>query len=161
MQIYNTTNDEIGVRIPTLAIQEIEKFYSPRTIDQKMSYSNIIKGLGVTNKVFSVIKSNINEDRFEKLKPLLNLEYLNVEEKNHVERLVKKYSDCFHIPSEPLGSTNYYKHRIPTTYDIPFTTEQYRLPHSLKVEVDKQIIEGLQSGIMKPSESPYNSTKNM
>ena len=36
--------------------------------------------------------------------------------------------------------------------------KQYRLPHSLREEVDKQISELLEKGIIRPSKSPYNTS---
>lgn len=50
-----------------------------------------------------------------------------------------------------------YKHRIPTNCDFPISTKQYRIPHHLKPKIEAHIKEGLKSGILKPSESPYNS----
>ena len=48
-------------------------------------------------------------------------------------------------------------HRIPTIDDIPINFKQYKFPISLKEEVERQVQEMLDSGIIKPSSSPYNS----
>lgn len=57
MQIFNTTNDKVGIKIPILAIREVEEAYTPRTIDPEHSYENLIESLGVTKKIFTVIKN--------------------------------------------------------------------------------------------------------
>ena len=47
------------------------------------------------------------------------MDHLNKEEKQHVENLIEKYADRFHIPGEPLGATTVLQHKIPTTDDQP------------------------------------------
>ncbi|KAJ8668594.1 hypothetical protein QAD02_010257, partial [Eretmocerus hayati] len=47
-------------------------------------------------------------------------------------------------------------HRIPTTHDRPINVKQYRLPHALKCEVDRQVQELLDKGIIVHSDSSYN-----
>ena len=56
-----------------------------------------------------------NKNRENAIKELLRLEHLNKEEKQHVENLIERYADPFHIPGEPLGATTILQHNIPTT----------------------------------------------
>ena len=48
-------------------------------------------------------------------------------------------------------------HRIITSDEIPISIKQYKFPLSLKDEVNKQVEELLEAGIIKPFSSPYNA----
>jgi len=50
---------------------------------------------------------------------MLRLDHLNFEERIHVEDLIKKSSDCFHLSGENLEHTNVLQHRIPTINETP------------------------------------------
>ncbi|KAH0561255.1 hypothetical protein KQX54_015356 [Cotesia glomerata] len=98
MQILTQLNDEVGIKIPILAIREVEEAYAPRTIDPENSYENLIENLGVTKRIFTVVKNQFDECRFEKLKPLINLDYLEKIERIHVEKFIKKIFRLFPHP---------------------------------------------------------------
>lgn len=98
-----------------------------------------------------------NESREERIKDLLQTDGLNQEELEQVNRLIKNHSDRIHLEGNELGATDVLEHRINTVDDNPIFTKQYRLPHHLKGEVDRQVKELLDQGIIKHSRSPYNS----
>ena len=81
----------------------------------------------------------------------------NKEENQHVENLIEKYADRFHIPEEPLGATNVLQHNIPTTVDQPIFSKQYRFPPVHEEEISRQVNELIENKIIKPSQSPYNT----
>jgi len=97
------------------------------------------------------------EERKDKIMEMLRLEHLNTEERAHVERLIEKNSDCFHLSGERLDYTNVLEHRIPTINEIPIHTRQYRFPVIHKDEINRQVNELLEQEIVKPSNSPYNT----
>lgn len=88
---------------------------------------------------------------------LLRLEHLSSEEAQHVDRLIRNYSDIFHLPDDGLGFTNAVEHNIKTTTETPIHTKQYRFPPVHKGEIDSQVQQLLSNKIIKPSVSPYNS----
>ena len=88
---------------------------------------------------------------------LLRLEHLNEREKKNIINLISNSQDRFHIPGEKLTATNMLQHQIPTTDDRPINTRQYRFPQLHKEEINKQVEELLEGGIVKPSQSPYNT----
>lgn len=96
-------------------------------------------------------------DRARTVSKLLRLEHLSSEEAQHVDQLIKKHSDVFHLPEDKLGFTNAVKHNIKTTTDVPIHTKQYRFPPVHKGEIDSQVQQLLTNEIIKPSTSPYNS----
>jgi len=75
---------------------------------------------------------------------MLRLEHLNAEERAHVERLIERNSDCFHLSNEKLDYMNVLEHRIPTINEIPIFTRQYRFPVIHKDEINRQVNELLE-----------------
>ena len=85
------------------------------------------------------------------------MEHLNDEERQHVAELIETNYDLFHLPGDPLGKTSAVTHKIQTTDDVPIHTKQYRYPPIHREEINKQMKELLESDIVRPSKSPYNS----
>lgn len=88
---------------------------------------------------------------------LLRLDHLNPIELKSITNLIEEAADVFHLPNEKLGATTYAEHTIHTTDDVPVHAKQYRLPPVHKEEVNKQVQTLLKDGIIKQSNSPYNS----
>lgn len=59
--------------------------------------------------------------------------------------------------NEKLTSTTVIKHKILTKDEDPVYTKTYRYPHHYKKDVESQIREMLESGIITPSTSPYSA----
>jgi transposase InsO family protein len=107
--------------------------------------------------LFSTNDNSTNFDRPHAVEQLLRLEHLNPEEIEHVRSILTKHSDRFHLPNEPLGTTNATQHYIPTINEIPIHNKQYRFPPVHKEEIDKQVDELLNNNLVEYSTSPYNS----
>lgn len=89
---------------------------------------------------------------------LLRLEDLNSEERRVMEKACKDYHDIFYLPGDRLSSTTEVRHSIHVIPGTgPIHTRPYRLPESQKIEVDKQVTELLKEGIIRESNSPWNS----
>ena len=104
-----------------------------------------------------IISKEIKENRLAQIIELLRLEHLNEQEKENVIKLIKNSQDQFHVPGEKLTATPVLQHRIITTDDQPINTRQYRFPQLHKEEINKQVEELLENGIVKHSQSPYNT----
>ena len=101
---------------------------------------------------------NISDENWENsIEEFLRFDYLNQEQKQHVKTFIKKYADRFQIRGEPLGATTILQHNIPTTDDQPIFSKQYRFPPVHKEEISRQVNELIDSKIIKPSQSPYNT----
>ena len=87
----------------------------------------------------------------------LRLNHMNEEEKAGITKLVSKYPDIFHLEDSQLTFTNQVKHKIRTTDDIPVYARNYRFPEIYRKEVDRQVQEMLDQGIVTHSESPWNA----
>ena len=101
-------------------------------------------------------KSSV-ENRLDQILNLLRLNHLNSEEKLNVQQLVESHQDRFHLPNEYLEKTLITSHRILTKDEVPIHTKQYRFPPIHKSEIDKQVSDLVNGGIVIPSGSPYNS----
>lgn len=113
-----------------------------------------------TFEIFNVsVENDSYETQFDKsdITNLIRTEHMNSEEKFHIEKLVKSYTDIFYRENSQLTFTNDVKHRIKTTDEIPVYTKTYRYPFIHKPEVERQIDEMLQQGIIRPSDSPWSS----
>ncbi|KAL7291593.1 hypothetical protein TKK_0014634 [Trichogramma kaykai] len=93
----------------------------------------------------------------KQLKDFINVDKLDETEKLHVQEILNKYSDIFHIPGEKLPGIDKVQHHIATIDEKPINVKQYKYPHALKDEVNKQVQEMLKNGVIKESESPYNN----
>lgn len=153
LQIYNTTDNEVGIRIPTITIREVEESHDPTPVYQDDHQKDIHGDFGINKYTFTTVRDFQNTNKYEQIKSLLRLDHSDHKEKTYIERIVKRYADRFYIPGEPLGSSSKYQHRIPTHTDRPITTKQYRIPQALKPELERQVREGLETGI-SPNNSP-------
>ena len=74
-----------------------------------------------------------------------------------ITQLLGQYQDIFKEPTS-LPPVRELDHQIPLIPDAkPFKINPYRYPHMQKSEIERQIKDLLQSGIIQPSHSPFAS----
>lgn len=119
----------------------------------------ILKGeIEVNNFVTGIPPDSTQEETLPtKLLEQLRLDHLNQEESKGLIDVITDYQQIFHMKNSQLTFTNGVKHRIDTRDDLPVYTKSYRYPYSLKEEVQTQIRDLLQQGIIRPSNSPWSS----
>ncbi len=72
--------------------------------------------------------------------------------------LLNKYRDVIALPGEPLGTTNKAEHHIRLKSNThPVYIPAYRIPHSQRQILDRQVKEMLEQGVIQNSRSPWNS----
>jgi hypothetical protein len=97
-------------------------------------------------------------DRKPEVLSKLRFDHLNREEKAMLEQTCSDYQDIFYLPGDELSSTNAVKHSITVVPGTtPINTKSYRLPEAQKAEIEKQVDEMLDKGIIEQSSSPWNS----
>ena len=84
----------------------------------------------------------------------INLDSL---ERNVIINLVKEFADIFAIGRDELNETDLVQHDIPLTTDRPINVPYRRIPFHLVDDCEKEINELLEDGIIKHSNSNYNS----
>jgi len=105
-----------------------------------------------------IVSEESKKNKLTEIIRLLCLEHLNTQERKSVIVLISNSQDRFHIPGEKLTSTHVVQYQIPTTDDWLINIRQYRFPQIHKEEINKQIEELLEGGIVKLSQSPYNTS---
>lgn len=156
-----------GIEIPASLVR-IDKSYAYVTVTNFNTYPcqiQLNKPLDVTElNQFEQIKiddnQNLTIDQENLLKAnlkQLRLDHLNQEEKAAIRSLCYEYRDIFHCEKIPLSFTSEIKHCIKTTDNIPVYIKPYRLPFESQKEVQKQVEDLLEQGIIRPSTSPWSS----
>jgi hypothetical protein len=87
----------------------------------------------------------------------LRMEHMSNSQKNLINSLTQKHSNLFADPDERLTYTTRVIAEIRTSSDAPVYSKHYPYPTSLRPEVEKQMGQLLQDGIIRPSRSPYNA----
>ena len=71
--------------------------------------------------------------------------------------MIKSKSEAFQLCDSDVGLTDLIEHRIDTGEHNPIKQRQYRIPPTMRGEVDKQVKEMLENGVIEESQSPWCS----
>ena len=82
---------------------------------------------------------------------------LSDSEKAQLLSFLEKHRDAFANNMAELGKTKLYHHTVETTTDNPVRTRPYKYAPKVKEELDRQVEEMLEQGIIEPSDSVWNS----
>jgi transposase InsO family protein len=100
----------------------------------------------------------ISEDEtWSKISELNFGSQLTKEEIDKFKEMIFKYRHVFSWCDYDIGKTNVMKHGIDTGDARPIKSHAYKQPAHLRTEIDKQIEEMLEHGIIEPSKSPWAS----
>jgi len=88
---------------------------------------------------------------------LFRLGHLNQEETSRLKGLLNKFKNLQYEEGDNLTFTNTIKHVLNTTHNSPIYSKQYPLAQAHEIEVDNQVQEMLNQGLIRESNSPYNS----
>lgn len=108
---------------------------------------------------FSVNKLILNDGAAldERVLKLNMGKFKSKQEEIRLKALVSKYIDIFQWTEYSTGRTNLVKHSINTGDHPPIKQVQYRVPQHLREEINKQLEEWLEHGIIRRSSSPWSS----
>jgi len=84
-------------------------------------------------------------------------EHMSDSQKKTIDTLTNTFRNLFADPEQKLTYATNVVGEIRTSSDTPVYTKHYPYPIALKQEVEKQIAEMLDDGIIRPSRSPYNA----
>lgn len=97
-------------------------------------------------------------EREQKIFETINASELTGNKRIFMEDIIHTYSDIFYLEGDKLGFTDIIEHRIDLEPGKgPVHAHPYKIPHSYKAEVKRQIQEMLDQKIIRPSISPYNA----
>lgn len=87
----------------------------------------------------------------------IRTDHLNKEEEEKLFKVLKQVPEVFYTNDEKLTFTNAVRHTIHTKDELPVYSKNYRYPFCHREEVQKQIVQMLDQGIIRPSNSPWSS----
>lgn len=135
VRVLNTTDEDVTIDFSRLDIFDLNSF-----------------------DICCFDREPISSNRVKKLFDLLDLNYLNNEERLNIEQICAKYSDIFHMPGDKLSTTNLLEHSITLKQNTsPVYVKPYRIPHSLKSEINSQVKNMLDNDIIEEATSEWSS----
>ncbi|XP_072182290.1 uncharacterized protein [Diadema setosum] len=177
--------DEVLVLLPTSSSKLLAKWQGPYRIVQKVSdvdyvvevgerkrhqvfHINMLKKWNARQGVVMYTQPRIVEEETDPSIPVAPLispgadseseveisNRLSEEQANDVRAITSEFRET--LSSIP-GRTNILQHEVETTSERPVRQRAYRLPHSVKETVKRELDEMLKMGIIQESASPYAS----
>jgi hypothetical protein len=130
-------------------------------IIEKISKVIKIESLKTFN-VYNFKSTSNDENQKEKSEEIINKIYKN--NKNlepdvdqNLKILILENLDVFFSESEDLSVNNFHEQSISLEDEKPVYTKSYRLPHTQKEEINKQVENMLKTKVIEPSVSNYNN----
>lgn len=113
-------------------------------------------------KNFDLLHINHNnsirkEQRQQTIIESLKLKQQSPEIELKLTQLLKAYEDIFHLPGDTLQTNNFYSQSINLADNIPVYVPNYKQIYSQQPEINSQITQMLNDGIIEPSVSHFNS----
>jgi hypothetical protein len=136
--VLNTTEKEVNMSKPVVMVTGVDKG-DPLVLDPKSP-------------------AEWDKSRYERVLNKLRMDHLNSEERTSLGEICFNYQHVFFLPGDRLSCTSAVKptiHLKPGT--VPINTRLYRLPESQRKEIDRQVTNVLEEGIIVESNSPQNS----
>lgn len=100
----------------------------------------------------------MNDGRIEEILSNLRTDHMNEEEADSIFAIAKEYCDIFSLKGDKLTTTSLVEHKIRVKENSePIYTKSYRYPKIHEKEVDNQIKNLKEDGIIRDSKSPWNS----
>ena len=143
--VINTTTEEVELPEQVVKLEEI--------VDRNTSEVAVLGAMEQGEE-----RADQSMSRGEIVIAKLRDDHLNEEEKKVLHEICFEYQDVFYLLCDKLSCTNATRHTIQLEPGIPpINTRPYRLPKSQKEEIDRQVKQLVEDGIVTPSESPWNS----
>ena len=154
-------NSEIsdGVFIPSTIIDSESPVIRVLNInDEPMTIRNVIEVSGKLSE-FDIFKVEKTEN--EKLRTKNVIEKIskksNYTMADKVINLCTEFADIFAMPDDKLSVNNFYEQKLRAKDNEPVYVKNYRLPHSQKQEINKQVQKLLEDDLIELSTSSFNS----
>lgn len=128
------------------------------TTDEIVSIKNIKLQSEAIDK-YNILKMKEEKSENERTEKLLNI--LKTKAPIHMQTellsLCKDFADVFAMENDTATKNNFYTQTLNVTDHTPVFTKNYRMPHSQKNEIAKQVNKLLKNDLIEPSQSPYSS----
>lgn len=101
------------------------------------------------------IKSNLS--RIPELLSKLRTDHIEESFREPIKKIIASYNDVFTLETDPLPCTQLTTHEITLRNPKPINIKSYKPPECHKLEIQRQMKEMLDKGIIEPSDSAFNS----
>ena len=160
-----------GLMIAPSLVQLEEEIFPLRVFNVKNKPVTLKEGT-VGGKLISIkeedLEESVCENQTEQADPLdlppylldlyhRSIIYVHPSKHHLIANLLSKYKDIFSAGDHDLGRTDWTKHPIKTKVTAPTRERPRRTPVGLRAEVDRQVKDLLERGIIEPSNSPWSS----
>ncbi|XP_066324466.1 uncharacterized protein [Miscanthus floridulus] len=131
---------------------------NPDVVQCSAMTSKALKGLLNRQAVAHCVQLRLDSSSYNQFQDTVSVAAISDQELiPQVEQLIQQFDDIFQTPTA-LPPPRPFDHRIPLIPGAqPVNVRAYRYSPAQKDEIEKQLVEMLQNGIIKPSESPYAS----
>lgn len=130
------------------------------TDSMQLIKTNELKVRGINEyNIYSMRQQKTNEcssERKIKLETILK-KRIPKHALNELLNLCMEFDDIFHVEGDIPTTNNFYEQKLLVEDDIPTYIKNYRLPHSQKEEIDRQVKQLLSNDLIEMSQSNYNS----
>lgn len=106
--------------------------------------------------IFSVNKTEHSSERLSQLEQIINPNVPS-EAKSDLFKLINEFQDIFSLPSDKMTVNNFYQQKLRISDDSPVYIKNYRTPFAQRDEINSQVNKLLDSDLIEPSCSQYNS----
>ena len=153
--IYTIKNNEIQISFFNYSIQPVqilesinyERINSIKTLDKPIPQ--------IRKKLIN--KINQSSNKTQKLIQNSNLNHMEKESKEITMKILAKYSNAFTLPDDSLPYTSLTEHEITLNSGKIINLRSHKLPEKHKAFAEKETQNLLDKGIIRHSQSPFNS----
>ena len=107
--------------------------------------------------LFEILSEELHEDVVNVLKSIDEGNRITMQDKSQIKKMLQKHANSFSRNKDDLGFCPLIKHEIDIKENVSPSQVYHRLPLGLEDQVDKEIETLLRKGIIRKSESPWNS----
>lgn len=154
---------EEGVVVPTTIVHEPKSWLRVLNTNENTKIINTNKIEASQLKNFHVLQLQSQQteqiSNTNRLQKLTNTIQKRTPEfmRTKIVDLCTNFSDIFHVEGDKATVNNFYQQKLILTSNEPVYTKNYRQPHALKSEINKQVKILLENDLIELSTSPYNS----
>lgn len=111
----------------------------------------------INNFIEGDVMNNSGSDNAREVFKAIRTDHLNEKEKAELFKVISNNIETFLESEKPSQCTYPIEHEIITSDEVPVHSKSYRFPHCHKAEINRQVKELLEKGIIRHSVSAYSS----